>query len=66
MGVMRQLSQAVLKSGQSRNQIAQQTGVDPTILHRIVKGTGGCTVETLDKLCDYLGLELMPRKSSKR
>lgn len=46
--------------GQSRNQISQATGVDNTVLFRIVNG-GSCSVETADILCKYFGLELKPK-----
>ncbi len=50
----------------SRYQIAKETGVDAAVLHRIVKGSSGCNMETLETLCYFLGLELKARESGKR
>lgn len=61
MRIQEQVAQAIAKSGQSRRQISKATGIDETVLHRIVHGTGGCVLSTLDALCDHLGLELRPR-----
>jgi hypothetical protein len=59
------LAQAIEKSGKSRYQIHLDTGIDQTVLFRIVHG-GGCSLETADKLCRYLGLELRPRRRKGR
>ena len=62
--LLEQLRRAMKKSGQTRYAISKASGVDQTVLHRIAHG-GGCSVETLDILCKYLGLELRP-KTKKR
>ncbi len=63
--IMEKIVKAIEKSGKSRYQIWQDTGVSQTVLHRIVKG-GTCSIETLDILCKYLGLELMPKKTKRK
>ena len=65
MDILEQLSDAIMKSGVSRYRISEDTDVSPTVLHRIVSGTGGCNLETLNSLCEYLGLELKPKKRGK-
>ncbi len=62
---MQKLAEAIEKSGQSRYQISKATDVDPAVLCRIVNG-GSCGIETADKLCAYLGLELVQKKRKKR
>ena len=58
---MKQLAKAIKKSGQTRYQISKATGIDQAVLCRIVtgSGTGSCSFQTLEVLCDYLGLELV-------
>ncbi len=61
MTITEQLAQAILRSNVSRYRIYKDTGVSQVILHRIVKGYAGCSMETLTTLCDYLNLELKPK-----
>lgn len=58
---MDKLAKAIEKSGKSRYQIYKDTGIDQSVLHKIVNG-GGCSIETADILCEYLGLELVQKK----
>ena len=58
---MDKLAKAIEQSGQSRYEISRQTGVDQSVLHKIVNG-GGCRIQTLEILCEYLGLELVQNK----
>ena len=62
---MKKLAEAIEKSGQSRYEISQQTGVDQSVLHRIVSG-GSCSIETADRLCEHLGLELVQKKRNRK
>ena len=59
--ILKSITNAIAKSGKSRYQIHRDTGIDQTVLFRIVHGQG-CSIETADKLCEYLGLELRPRR----
>ena len=61
---MEKLAEAIKKSGKSRYQIHKDTRIDQSVLHKIVNG-GGCSIETADKLCEYLGFELVAKKKSK-
>jgi len=62
---MKNIIKAMEKSGKTRYQIWQDTGISQTILHRIVVKGGTASIETLDILCKYLGLELMPKKEKR-
>ena len=64
---MKQLAKAIKESGQSRYQISKETGIDQAVLCRIAigSGTGSCSTQTLDILCEYLGLELVKKKAKK-
>jgi len=54
-----QIRHAVESSGVSRYRIAQETEIEQSTLSRFMAGAGGMTVETLDKLGEYLGLEIV-------
>jgi hypothetical protein len=62
--IMKTLRQAIEKSGKSRYRIHKDAGVDQAVLCKIMAG-GTCSMGTADKLCDYLGLELRPRKGTR-
>ena len=50
------------KNGTSLYRIAKDTDIDASALSRLLKGTKGCvSVEKVDILCAYLGLELQPK-----
>ena len=54
---MENIAKAIEKSGKSRYQISNDTGIDNAVLCRIVSG-GGCSIKTADILCKYLGLSI--------
>ena len=58
---MENISKAIKESGKSRYRIAKDTGIDNTVLFRIIND-GSCSIETADKLCKYLGLKLVQKK----
>ncbi len=60
-----QIRDAVSSSDVSRYRIAQKTGIEQSTLSRFMGGTGGMTVETLDKLGEYLGLEIVVKGIAK-
>jgi ribosome-binding protein aMBF1 (putative translation factor) len=64
--ILETIASAIVKSGKSRYQISRDLNIDQTVLFRLVHGQGGCTIETLDKLCVYLGLELRARRRKAR
>jgi transcriptional regulator with XRE-family HTH domain len=59
-----QLRKAIGDSGESLCQIAGGSGVNDGILSRFMRGQRGLTTKSVDRLCEYLGLEL--RESSRR
>jgi transcriptional regulator with XRE-family HTH domain len=56
--VTEQLRQAIDASGQSRYAICKALGIDQAHLSRFMAGDCGLSMDTLDALCEYLGLEL--------
>ena len=65
---MENMAKAIKKSGKSRYQIGKDTGIDNAVLCRIAtgSGTGSCSTKTADILCEYLGLELKPKKKREK
>lgn len=63
--IIEEVAKAIEQSDKTRYRIAVDCGIDHAVIHRIVHG-GSCSVETLDKLCEYLGLELRPIKTEQK
>ena len=63
--IIETLRKQIEKSGLSRYQISQDTGVDQATLCRLMQGKT-CTVETADILLKYFELELTEKKSRKK
>lgn len=63
--ILKSITRAIENSGKTRNQISRETGIDAAVLCRIVNG-GRCSLNTAEKLCGYLGLELRPRRTKGR
>ena len=57
-----QLRQAIRDSNESLYEIARRVDVDNGQLYRFMNGDRGLTTTTLDRLCEYLELELRPAK----
>jgi plasmid maintenance system antidote protein VapI len=57
--IIERIVKAMERSGKTRYRIAVDCGIDHTVIHRLVHG-GSCSIETADRLCEYLGLELRP------
>jgi len=67
MSVSDRLRQAIRKSDQTLYRIAQDTGLDWSILQRFLDGTRpNIRIDTIEKLCQYFGLELRPVKAKRR
>ena len=62
---MEKIAEAIENSEHRRYEIWRQTGVDQSVLHRIVNG-GSCSIDTADRLCEFLGLELVQAKRCKK
>jgi transcriptional regulator with XRE-family HTH domain len=53
-----QLRQAMIDSGKTQYRIAKDTGISQPLVTRFINGNCGVSLETADKLLEYLGLEL--------
>ena len=65
--ILEAIGKAIDKSDKSRYQISKETGIDQAVLCRITtgSGSGSCSTKTADILCEYLGLELKPKKKAR-
>jgi hypothetical protein len=60
-----QLVDAIERSGMTRYAISKATGLPQSQLSQFVHGHEGLSVESINKLCELLGLRLVgPRKTS--
>lgn len=59
------IRQAIEESGQSRYRIWKDTGIEQSVLCKIMAG-GTCSMETADRLCEYLGLKLKAERKKRR
>ncbi|MCA9099834.1 MAG: helix-turn-helix transcriptional regulator [Planctomycetales bacterium] len=61
-----QLRQAIREAPVTRYQIWQDTGIGQPLLSKFLSGDCGLSLETVDTLTEYLGLELKPTKKRTR
>ena len=61
-----QLRQAIETCGVTRYRLWQETHVDQATLSRFMSGKTKLTLDSIDRLCAYLGLELTKRETNER
>jgi predicted transcriptional regulator len=61
MKVSEQLRRAIEECGSKRYSIGKETGIPQSTLSRFVAAGKQLRGENIDILCEYLGLELMPK-----
>ena len=55
-----QVRRAIDAAGVTRYRIAKETDVSEATLSRFVRGESGLSLAALDRLAEYLGLEIFP------
>lgn len=60
-----QIRSAILASAKSRYAICKELDLDQAALSRFMSGTGGLSLEVLDRLVSALDLELVPRQTKR-
>lgn len=60
-----QIRTAIKSADVTRYRIELETGIDKATLSRFMAGKGGMSVDTLDKLGKYLGLEIVVKKKKR-
>ncbi len=61
-----QIRQVIANCGQTRYAISQATGIAESTLSRFMAGERGLPMKTLDRLADYLSLNIASPCSSKK
>jgi len=66
--ILQQLRREMDSSDESRSSIARGSGVSPGQLSRFASGERGLSIESAEKLADYLGLEIIlrPRRRGRK
>jgi hypothetical protein len=60
------IRRAIDDSGKSRYRVCKDLGIPEAQMSRFMGETGGFSLPVLDRLCEYLGLELRPSKRKGR
>jgi DNA-binding phage protein len=63
---LRAAIEAAEKKGETRYKIAQESRVDYTVLVRFLEQGTDIKLRTVDRLCEYLGLELRPKAAGRK
>ena len=61
-----QVRNAIDNSGVTRYRIAKETQIDESALAKFYNGHQGLSLKALDRLGEYLGLEIITRTDSKK
>ncbi len=64
--ILDDIRKAIEASGKTRYRIAQDTGISEGQLCGLMTGTKGLSIESLERLADYLGLEVVARPKPKK
>lgn len=65
-GIAEQLVKAIEDSGQTRYAISKGSGINQSMLSRLVNGERAMSFDAAERLADYLGLRIQVESSSKR
>ena len=57
---------AIEASDKTRYRIAQESGIAESVLSRLMSGERGLSIDALETLADYLGLEIVMRPKRRR
>lgn len=64
--ISEQLREAIRDADVTRYRISKDTGITEAALSRFITGGSGLSLETIDILGEYLGLDITRRKRLKR
>ncbi|MEQ8788888.1 MAG: helix-turn-helix transcriptional regulator [Pirellulaceae bacterium] len=66
IGIADALRKGIKATGETLYRVAEDSGVDYAVLHRFVNDGTNIAVSNAEKLAEYLGLELQPRRRKGR
>ena len=64
--ILDDIRKAIKASGKSRYCISKDTGISEGQLSELMAGTKGLSIDALELLADYLGLEVVARKKQQK
>ena len=64
--ILNDIRKAIEASDKTRAQISRETGISESRLCQLMAGTKGLSIEALELLADYLGLEIVARRKRRR
>lgn len=64
--ILEQIRKAISACGQTRYRISKETGIGEPQLCKLMSGQAGLSVESLEQLAEYLGLEIIIQPKRKR
>lgn len=64
--ILDDIRKAIQVSGKSRYRISKETGMSEGQLSELMAGTKGLSIEALERLAYYLGLEIVVRQKRPR
>ena len=64
--ILSSIRQAIEASPKSRYRIAEETGISESALSRLISGERGLSVESVEKLAEYLELEIVIRPKRRK
>ncbi len=63
--ILKAIRRAIRESGQSRYAIAKAVGIDQGHLSKLMKGRAGLSLESVEKLAEFLDLEIIVQKKGR-
>jgi transcriptional regulator with XRE-family HTH domain len=64
IGFSEQLREAINASELTRYRICLETGITQPVMSRFMSGTGGMSLDGIERICDLLDLELVTRPAT--
>ncbi len=64
--ILKQIRDAIEASDASRYRIAKDVGIDHGQMSRLMSGQGSLSLEALERLCEYLNLEIIIQPRAKK
>ena len=61
-----QLRKAITKAEYSRYRLSKETGIDQSVLSKFVRGERGISLEAIDKLGEFLNLQIVNKNSQRK
>ncbi len=61
-----EIRNAIEASGKTRYRIAKESGIAESVLSRLMSGECGLSIDALETLADYLGMEILMRPKRRR